>query len=66
MYVHKTPPNPTPNTPFSGLNLKVGKMNYCLDNISLNYCLDNISWLQKHAMIMLNKNPILKCISYSV
>ena len=23
-------PNPTPNTPFSGLNLKVGKMNYSL------------------------------------
>ena len=30
MYAHKTPPN-TPKTPhFPGLNLKVGKMNYCL------------------------------------
>ena len=31
-------PNPTPpqNTHFSGLNLKVGKMNYCLSNMDPN------------------------------
>ena len=30
MYVHKTPPNPPQNTPFSGLILKLGILNYCL------------------------------------
>ena len=40
IYIHKTPPTPgTPSqildqkTPFPGLNLKVGKMNYSLDNL---------------------------------
>ena len=28
MYLHKTPPTQPQNTPFPGLNLKVGKMNY--------------------------------------
>ena len=32
MYVHKTPPSPPQNTPFPGLNLKVGIMNYSLGN----------------------------------
>ena len=30
MYEHETPPAPPQNTPFPGLILKVGKMNYCL------------------------------------
>ena len=30
MYEHGTPPAPPQNTPFPGLILKVGKMNYCL------------------------------------
>ena len=30
MYEHETPPAPPQNTPFPGLTLKVGKMNYCL------------------------------------
>ena len=33
MYVHKTPQSPPQNTHFAGLNLKVGKMNYHLDNL---------------------------------
>ena len=28
-----TPPTPPPNTPFPGLNLKVGKMNYCVSKM---------------------------------
>ena len=37
-YVHtqKTPPIPPQNTPFPGLNLKVGKMNYLLVNLDPN------------------------------
>ena len=35
--VHKTPPNPPQNTPFPGLNLKVGKMNYRLGNLDPNW-----------------------------
>ena len=30
MYKHKTPPTPPQNTPFPGLNLKVGKTHYSL------------------------------------
>ena len=30
MYEHETPPAPPQNTPFPGLILKVGKMNYRL------------------------------------
>ena len=30
MYEHETPTAPPKNTPFPGLILKVGKMNYCL------------------------------------
>ena len=33
MYIPKTPPTPPQNTPFPGLNLKVGKMNYSLGNL---------------------------------
>ena len=36
MYVHKTPPTPSKNTPFPGLILKMGKMNYCLGKIDPN------------------------------
>ena len=32
-YIHKTPPIPPQNTPFPGLKLRVGKMNYCLGKI---------------------------------
>ena len=32
-YIHKNTPTPPQNTPFSGLNLKVGKMNYSLGNM---------------------------------
>ena len=35
--VHKTPPSPPQNTPFPGLNLKVGKMNYRLGNLDPNW-----------------------------
>ena len=34
---HKTPPSPPQNTPFPGLNLKVGKMNYSLGNLDPNW-----------------------------
>ena len=34
MYVNKTPPNSPQNTPFPGLNLIVGKMNYRLGNLN--------------------------------
>ena len=37
MYIHKTPPTPSQNTPFSGLNLKVGKRNYRLGNLDPNW-----------------------------
>ena len=37
MYVHKTPPTPPQNTPFPGLNLKVGKTNYRLGNLDPNW-----------------------------
>ena len=33
MYMHKIPPSPPKNTPFLGLNLKVGKMNYRLGTV---------------------------------
>ena len=33
MYIHKTDPTPPQNTPFPGLNLKVGKMNYSLSKM---------------------------------
>ena len=33
MYLHTTPPSPPQNKPFPGLNLKAGKMNYCLCNL---------------------------------
>ena len=36
IYVHKTLPSPPQNTPFPGLNLKVGKMNYSLGNLDPN------------------------------
>ena len=37
MCVHKTPPTPPQNTPFPGLNLKVGKMNYSLGKMDPNW-----------------------------
>ena len=37
MYIHKTPQNPSQNTPFPGLNLKFGKMNYRLGNLDPNW-----------------------------
>ena len=37
MYVHKTPQSPLQKTPFPGLNLKVGKMNYRLGNLDPNW-----------------------------
>ena len=36
MYVHKTPQTPPENTPFPGLNLKVGQINHCLGKMDLN------------------------------
>ena len=36
MYVYKTPPSPPQYTPFPGLNLKVGKMNYSLGKMDPN------------------------------
>ena len=37
MYIHKTPPTPPQNTPFPGLNLRVGKMNYRLGKMDPNW-----------------------------
>ena len=37
MYVHETPQFPPQNTPFPGLNLKVGKMNYRLGKSDPNW-----------------------------
>ena len=39
MYVHETPPTTPQNTPFPGLNLKVGKMNYSLCNLDPNWAI---------------------------
>ena len=36
---HKTPPTPPKNTPFPGLNLKVGKLNYSLGNLDPNWAI---------------------------
>ena len=36
-YEQKTSPSPPPNTPFPGMNLKVGKTNYSLDNLDPNW-----------------------------
>ena len=36
MYVHKTSTSPPENTPFPGLNLKIGKINYRLGNLDPN------------------------------
>ena len=43
MNIHKTPPTPHQNTPFPGLNLKVGKINYRLGRMDLFWakCLKN-------------------------
>ena len=43
LYEQKTLPTRPQNTPFPGLNLKVGEMNYCLDNLDPNWaiCLKN-------------------------
>ena len=46
MYVHKTPPIRPQNTPFPGLNLKVGKMNYSLGKMDPN-CTEPIELLQQ-------------------
>ena len=35
--MHTTTPSPSQNTPFPGLNLKVGKTNYCLGNLDPNW-----------------------------
>ena len=37
MYIHQIPQSPLKNTPFPGLNLKVGKMNYSLGNLDPNW-----------------------------
>ena len=37
MYVHKTSPTLLQNTPFPGLNLKMGKMSYCLGKMDPNW-----------------------------
>ena len=37
MYVHKTTETPPQSTPFPGLNLKVGKINYRLGNLDPNW-----------------------------
>ena len=37
MYVHKTPPTPPQSTPFPGLILKVGKINYSLGKMDPNW-----------------------------
>ena len=39
MYVHITPPTPHQNTPFPGLNLKVGKINYGVGNLDPNWAI---------------------------
>ena len=36
-YIHKTPPIPPQNTPFPGLKLRLGKMNYCLGKMDPNW-----------------------------
>ena len=42
MYVHRTPQNPPQNTPFPGLNLKVGKLKYCQGKLDPNWAILNI------------------------
>ena len=37
MYIHKTHPTLPKNTPFPGLNVKVGKVNYSLGEMDPNW-----------------------------
>ena len=47
MYIHRTSQSPPQNTPFPGLNLKAGKMNYSLGNLDPNWakCLKSVQKL---------------------
>ena len=65
MYVHKTPPTPPQNTPFSGLNLKVGKTNYCLCNLDpTGHCGQNI-WKVGKTFLEVGKKKLFMYVEYA-
>ena len=62
MYEHETPPAPPQNTPFPGLILKVGKMNYCLGKMDPIWakCLKSGQNVSRSGQIFFIHNHILR------